>query len=342
MQVQKTELERNKYLVKMRKGSILFKIHSRTGLPEKRWFIVSDDGSSLMWTKTSTNMFGIKTKKKRNLADALYLTYGKPETASHGLSSWLCFSIVFCEKSGSGKTWITKAINIGCENQQQLETWFFGIQSLIPLHHQHKSQAYVRWERAMMKVECIAELNKQKPAKVWQKLFEDAIRHVKGSNNKFMLRKLVHMNLARLAREARKQSESEATESPKDRIKALSLDSKRNPINSTSYVRDGRSPRRVSPLATPGAKNEAMHDLTEKMIHRKPYIEKKIHSRQGSYSRSGSMLQTMEKNSAVSLYGENSISTSESKAKSLQNRNSMSNIGTIRLSQRNNSESRIN
>jgi len=121
---------------------------------------------------------GIKTRKKKNLADALYLTYGRADDVQNTVDTWLCFTIVFCEKVG--KSWVTRELSIGCSDQQQLETWFFGIQSLIPLHHQHKTQAYILWERAMMKVDKIADKQGLKPAKVWQALFEGAIRRVKG------------------------------------------------------------------------------------------------------------------------------------------------------------------
>mmetsp|Transcript_3039 Transcript_3039/g.4677 ORF Transcript_3039/g.4677 Transcript_3039/m.4677 type:complete len:287 (-) Transcript_3039:478-1338(-) len=201
MQVRKMELERNRYLIQMRRGAILHKFNPRTGQPEKRWFIVDKDGSTISWTKPTSNIMGIKTRKKKNLADALYLTYGRADDVQNTVDTWLCFTIVFCEKVG--KSWVTRELSIGCSDQQQLETWFFGIQSLIPLHHQHKTQAYILWERAMMKVDKIADKQGLKPAKVWQALFEGAIRRVKGSNYKSMMRKLVHVNVARLAREAR-------------------------------------------------------------------------------------------------------------------------------------------
>jgi len=219
MQVRKTELERNKYLIKMRKGAIFYKFNQRTGLPEERWFIVSPDGSSIKWTKPTTNFLGIKTTKTKNLADALYLTYGNSESVKPQqkieIPTWLCFTIVFCEKTGTtSKSWVTREVSVACKDQEQFETWFFGIQSLIPLHHQHKSQAYILWERAMMKVESIAFVQQTTPSKVWQTLFENAIRHVKGSSQRFMLRKLVHMNLSRLARQAREEETDTKDSSP--------------------------------------------------------------------------------------------------------------------------------
>jgi len=219
MQVRKTELERNKYLIKMRKGAIFYKFNQRTGLPEERWFIVSPDGGTIRWTKPSTNFLGIKTTKIKNLADALYLTYGNSESVKPQqtieIPTWLCFTIVFCEKTGTtSKSWVTREISVACRDQEQFETWFFGIQSLIPLHHQHKSQAYILWERAMMKVESIAFVQRTTPSKVWQTLFENAIRHVKGSSQKFLLRKLVHMNLSRLARQAREKDGDTKDSSP--------------------------------------------------------------------------------------------------------------------------------
>ncbi|GAB5359244.1 hypothetical protein AAMO2058_000527600 [Amorphochlora amoebiformis] len=275
MQLVKTDLERNKFLRRMGKGAILYKFNSRTGVPEKRWFIVSPDGSTLSWTKPTRGVLGVKTTKRENLADALYLTYGCAENAKPGdVPAWLCFSIIFCEKSGSGNTWVTKEINVGCRDQNQLETWFFGIQTLIPLHHQHKSTAYVLWERAMMKVESMADEKKSEPAEIWRQLFEDAIRHVKGSSYKFIRRRLVHMNLARLVREVRSKS--------------IDLGNQMGVVSNAQRSPRGLSPRtdrkrrlfsgdnvRLSPASTPRRLATA-HDLTERMINRKPYVEKKV------------------------------------------------------------------
>uniref|UniRef100_A0A7S3YFM4 PH domain-containing protein n=1 Tax=Lotharella globosa TaxID=91324 RepID=A0A7S3YFM4_9EUKA len=300
MQVRKTELERNKYLIKMRKGAIFYKFNQRTGLPEERWFIVSPDGGTIRWTKPSTNFLGIKTTKIKNLADALYLTYGNSESVKPQqtieIPTWLCFTIVFCEKTGTtSKSWVTREISVACRDQEQFETWFFGIQSLIPLHHQHKSQAYILWERAMMKVESIAFVQRTTPSKVWQTLFENAIRHVKGSSQKFLLRKLVHMNLSRLARQAREKDGDTKDSSPPP-IKAVTKNANGNSMVSVGSPRIqerklvGRrslrdiyqeSPRH-SPV--PGHRKIGTHDLTERMINRKsPYIEKKAGvSRQSS------------------------------------------------------------
>jgi len=300
MQVRKMELERNRFLNQMRRGAILYKFNQRTGSPEKRWFLVDPDGSNLSWTKPETNVFGIKTTKKKNLADALYLTYGKAEgVKGDNVPPWLCFSVVFCEKLG--KSWITKEINLGCNTQKQFETWFFGIQSLIPLHHQHKSQAVILWERAIMKVEKIAEKQALKPAKVWQALFESAIRHVKGSNYKSLLRKLVHMNLARLAREAREKGILPGSHGGAGSLlRRNSMNSITNsPRSAPGIDRKRRSRREIyldSPRRSPRSGNRklmGLHDLTEKMIHRKtPYIEKKVLSRSNSerkmLSRTGS------------------------------------------------------
>mmetsp|Transcript_26062 Transcript_26062/g.62778 ORF Transcript_26062/g.62778 Transcript_26062/m.62778 type:complete len:362 (-) Transcript_26062:496-1581(-) len=271
LHIRKTELEKNKFLMQMKRGSILFKFHQRTGIPERRWFWVSTDGSTLSWTKPHSNIIGLKTRKTKKLADALYLTYGRGENARGDIDTWLCFTIVFCEKIG--KSWVTKEVNIGCEDQEQLETWFFGIQTLIPLHHQHKSHAYILWERAMMKVESIAEKESLKPARVWQALFEGAIRQVKGASHKFMMRKLVHMNLARLAKEAREKGATNAVEGNQ----ASSAIPLLKNLNSSSpmerkrrLLRDFKdSPRTRSPRGT-------THDLTERMMNRRPYVEKKV------------------------------------------------------------------
>uniref|UniRef100_A0A7S2TZ95 PH domain-containing protein n=1 Tax=Lotharella oceanica TaxID=641309 RepID=A0A7S2TZ95_9EUKA len=299
MQVRKTELERNKYLIKMRKGAIFYKFNQRTGLPEERWFIVSPDGSSIKWTKPTTNFLGIKTTKTKNLADALYLTYGNSESVKPQqkieIPTWLCFTIVFCEKTGTtSKSWVTREVSVACKDQEQFETWFFGIQSLIPLHHQHKSQAYILWERAMMKVESIAFVQQTTPSKVWQTLFENAIRHVKGSSQRFMLRKLVHMNLSRLARQAREE-ETDTKDSSPPPIKAATTHPNGSSMPSDGTLSPGQptqekkltgrrslrdlyqeSPRH-SPV--PGHRRIGTHDLTERMINRKsPYVEKKVGS----------------------------------------------------------------
>jgi len=121
----------------------------------------------------------------------------------------------------------------------------------------------------MMKVENIAERNNSEPAKVWQQLFEEAIRHVKGSSFRFLQRRLVHMNLARLAREARKKQDSIV---PILEV-APSIDTK-------EYFTEAASPRSkgsLSPSAAHrGLATRVSHDLTERMIRRQPYLEKKV------------------------------------------------------------------
>mmetsp|Transcript_21492 Transcript_21492/g.30111 ORF Transcript_21492/g.30111 Transcript_21492/m.30111 type:complete len:346 (-) Transcript_21492:184-1221(-) len=287
MQIRKTELERNRYLIQMRRGAILHKFNPRTGQPEKRWFIVDREGSTISWTKPTSNIMGIKTRKKKNLADALYLTYGRAGSSQsvQTVDTWLCFTLVFCEKLG--KSWVTRELSIGCSDLQQLETWFFGLQSLIPLHHQHKTQAYILWERAMMKVEKIADKQGLKAAKVWQALFEGAIRRVKGSNYKSMMRKLVHVNLARLAREARSKGIVVGDSAVSSMRKVSNPKSASGSPRRTD--RKGRSLRDViaeSPSRSPRTTNRRLvtHDLTEKMISRRPYTEKKLFSRTDSGS----------------------------------------------------------
>ena len=272
--LKRSELLRNRYKRELQKGTIMYKFDAKTGDPQKRWFYVNADGTKLSWTKTTTNMFGIKTTKTLNLADALYLTYGRINEAKTRsgvrIAPWLCFSVVFCERGGKGlRDWKTKPIHLGCTSLNQLHAWFFGIQSLIPLYHQLKTRAHVIWERTMMKVEKMAMDRDVQPAGIWKSLFEDAIRDVHNYTKVFMLRKIVAMNLSRVARTERQEREQAAVDEKSPATIRL-----RSGLTGSMRARaDGASKTQHKQAKVSGNPQSALPGL---MLMENRYVEKKV------------------------------------------------------------------
>eukprot|EP00462_Mataza_sp_D1_P007786 CAMPEP_0175124250 /NCGR_PEP_ID=MMETSP0087-20121206/2680_1 /TAXON_ID=136419 /ORGANISM="Unknown Unknown, Strain D1" /LENGTH=816 /DNA_ID=CAMNT_0016406003 /DNA_START=90 /DNA_END=2540 /DNA_ORIENTATION=+ len=144
---------------RLQKGDNLKKI-SGFGEVEERWFSLSKDGSDLVWEKQwqkkyrnkktgFTNRF-IPDPRKKPLAEAEFIHFGFDHERSKfqfylpaHIPPWLCFSIVFKPAALEQQV----CLDIICKDEAQLETWLFGLQASMVLHHDALSRAQLRWKR---------------------------------------------------------------------------------------------------------------------------------------------------------------------------------------------------
>jgi len=110
------------------KGCYLKK-RTRHGKLTRRWFMLSADESDLVWSKTKPKkgargsiVRAMTGKKKMGLANVEALIYGSPGYPTE--IPWLCFTMQFHND---------RSLHIVCETEEQVDQWFLGLQSLVPL-----------------------------------------------------------------------------------------------------------------------------------------------------------------------------------------------------------------
>eukprot|EP00808_Paulinella_micropora_P001348 g72986.t1 len=144
--------EQQKFIDILSQGAILKK-YSPLGKATDRWFSVSKDGSKISWSRIDPKKRKrahslVAFTKTRNLADVLRIRYGSKFSRrfarynNSGNPPWLCITIVFGDRT----------LDISCENQEQVTTWFLGLQSLAPLSTWYLSRGMVFWHRARFKI----------------------------------------------------------------------------------------------------------------------------------------------------------------------------------------------
>eukprot|EP00456_Euglypha_rotunda_P031284 TRINITY_DN24369_c0_g1_i8.p1 TRINITY_DN24369_c0_g1~~TRINITY_DN24369_c0_g1_i8.p1 ORF type:complete len:183 (-),score=1.70 TRINITY_DN24369_c0_g1_i8:25-498(-) len=129
-----------------------------------------------MWTKVNkkkgTKRSSIFVRpKKRILAEVMRLRYGSRWSRrflryNHKQRPpWLCFTIVLPDRT----------LDILCEDERQVTTWFLGLQSLAPLSPCYLSVGALLWTRARMKVRFQARSERVKEQQLVDRLFAEAI-----------------------------------------------------------------------------------------------------------------------------------------------------------------------
>lgn len=151
-----SEEEYSRILKTLQKDTKLFQLYQREA-PRKRLVSIQSDFTELVYTDKAgkKNVFGKAiysvTKKKRLLAEVYNVVYAQvPASALRGIKPWLCFSIRFYTDTYGMAGF--KLVHFGCNDEQEIETWYLGIQSLAPTTQFHINRAKMQWIRLKLKL----------------------------------------------------------------------------------------------------------------------------------------------------------------------------------------------
>eukprot|EP00457_Paulinella_chromatophora_P002914 gb/GEZN01002919.1/.p1 GENE.gb/GEZN01002919.1/~~gb/GEZN01002919.1/.p1 ORF type:complete len:570 (+),score=64.68 gb/GEZN01002919.1/:62-1771(+) len=150
-----SELE---YVPIMQRGAMLTKCH-RKGQTGKRFVVVSEDGSEILWGKKNfsanpgaigkSSWFPSLNKiRGRGLLDIIGVHYGpyaseafsRHLSGQRGGASWLCFSLEYVDRT----------LDFICKDTTEVSTWFLGLQAVAPLSVHYLSRGAMLWQRLIM------------------------------------------------------------------------------------------------------------------------------------------------------------------------------------------------
>eukprot|EP00475_Leptophrys_vorax_P028023 TRINITY_DN40245_c0_g1_i2.p1 TRINITY_DN40245_c0_g1~~TRINITY_DN40245_c0_g1_i2.p1 ORF type:complete len:507 (-),score=100.98 TRINITY_DN40245_c0_g1_i2:91-1611(-) len=171
VRVQKKEEEIMLTVKTLSVGSIMVK-YSTKGVPSKRIFRVSDDGTELLWKKSR----GFYTKFE--LATVKVMIVG-PRTQPFAKYEWKtarpwnCFSLIAEHRT----------VDIECLSKDQFNTWYFGLLNLVPLNYNNMDKAQVLWRVALYKTVQISLQCRMPVNDVWHRLVKEAREDLKKETN---------------------------------------------------------------------------------------------------------------------------------------------------------------
>jgi hypothetical protein len=163
--IRKREMNRMVLINRLRDGAKLRKYSSKKGEAAYRYFYVSSDGTELLWCKS--RHFTKFTSSKIILASVKQIIMGPRTQGFKNFewkqeNAWLCFSLISESRN----------VDIQCGSKDEFDTWFFGLQHLVPLSHKFFNRAQVNWRRVLFKTAKASLLCEIPIDDVWHQIVE--------------------------------------------------------------------------------------------------------------------------------------------------------------------------